>query len=177
MINMPRQKGVVLVVALIMLLLVTLMGTVSANLVQTNLKVVQNVEARSAVRNAALTAIKEAIITPGFLEGTKAFAVSCESDPYTRCLDISGDSLEDDIVVRLTRPQCVSASPVKNIALQVLTNPDDASCYQPGTYSLCADALWEIDAVAVDATTGARIEIRQGLSTRTTVNLLATACS
>ena len=43
------QQGVVLLVALIMLLLVTIMGMVAASQVQNNLKIVQNVEARSAV--------------------------------------------------------------------------------------------------------------------------------
>ena len=163
-------------IALIMLLLVTIMGVVSANLVQTNMKVVQNIEARSAARNAALTAMQEAISTVGFLEGTKAFVIGCQGSSYTRCLDLNGDGVEDDIFITLTEPKCISASPVKNSALNVLTDPDDASCYQPGLYSLCADALWSVTANAVDSTTGASVEIRQGVQTRTSVTLLATAC-
>ena len=171
-----RQRGVVLVVALIMLVLVTLMGTVSSNLVLTNLQIVQNVEARSAARSAALTALQEALTTPGFIEGNKAFVVGCNDDSYTRCLDLDGDNLQDDVTITLTTPVCISASPVKNSDLDVFNNADDASCYQPGLYSLCADALWEVTATAEDAITGARVEIRQGVQTRTTTNLLATAC-
>ena len=170
------QRGVVLVITLIMLLLVTLMGTVSANLIQTNLKIVDNIEARSAARNAALTAIQEAIVTPGFLEGTKAFVVSCNSDTYSRCLDLTGNNIEEDIVISLSQPQCITATPVRNAELDVFGNAEDASCYQPGRYSLCADALWEFDVQATDSVTGASVQIRQGVETRTSVNLLASAC-
>ena len=38
------QRGVVMVIALIMLAVVTLIGTVSANLVMGNLRIVQNIE-------------------------------------------------------------------------------------------------------------------------------------
>ncbi len=41
-----RQQGLVMVIALIMLLAVTLMVVAAANLVQANLKVVQNMEIR-----------------------------------------------------------------------------------------------------------------------------------
>ena len=70
-----KERGLVLLVALIMLLLVTIMGVVAASQVQNNLKIVYNVEARSAARNAALTAIQEAIATPGFLQGEQAFTL------------------------------------------------------------------------------------------------------
>jgi hypothetical protein len=172
-----RQGGMVLMTALIMLLLVTIIGVVTANNIQTNLAIVQNVEARSAARNAALTAIQEAISTTGFLQGTKAFIVGCEGSSYTRCLDLSGDGVEDDITIALSTPSCISASPIRNTELNVLTDADDASCYQPGQYSLCATALWEVTAIATDTTTGAKVEIRQGIQTRTTTNLLASACN
>lgn len=171
------QSGMVLMTALIMLLLVTIIGVVSANSIQANLSIVQNVEARSTARNAALTAIQEAISTTGFLQGTKAFVVGCEGSSYTRCLDLSGDGVEDDISVALSTPVCISASPIRNIELNVLADADDASCYQPGQFSLCATALWEVTAVATDTATGAKVEIRQGIQTRTTTNLLASACN
>ena len=63
------QRGVVMVIALIMLAVVTLIGTVSANLVMGNLRIVQNIEARAAAKSGALSAMQEAIMTSGFLEG------------------------------------------------------------------------------------------------------------
>ena len=106
-----HERGLVLVVALVMLLLVTLTASVSANLIMTNMQVVQNIEARSAVRAAALAAIQEAIGTPGFLppftagQVRRAFTVSCKGDLYTRCLDLSGDEIEDDVTVTMTAPK------------------------------------------------------------------------
>ena len=172
-----KERGLVLLVALIMLLLVTIMGVVAASQVQNNLKIVYNVEARSAARNAPLTAIQEAIATQGFLQGEQAFTLGCNGSSYVRCLDLTGDGVENDIVVEMSRPRCISAYPLRNSQLNALSDPKDASCFTPGIYSLCAEALWEVTALARDTTTGAKVEVRQGLQTRTTVNLLASACS
>ena len=171
-----NQRGVVLVIALIMLAVVTLIGTVSANVVMANLRVVQNIEARAAAKSGALSAMQEAIMTSGFLQGKKAFVVSCQGDSYTRCFDMTGNQIPDEMSVSLSKPQCISAMPVRNATLQVWEDLADASCYQPGVYSLCADALWEVTITAEDQITGARVRVRQGLSTRTSVNLIAAAC-
>ena len=173
--NIPRQQGVVLVIALIMLAVVTLIGTVSANIVMGNLRVVQNIESRAFAKSSAISAMQEAIMTSGFLDGQKAFVVSCDNS-YTKCFDMTGDSLSDDMSVSLSKPECVSAIPVRNASLNVWEDADDASCYQPGVYSLCADALWEVTMTANDLVTGARVTVRQGLTTRTSVNLIAAAC-
>lgn len=171
-----KERGVVLVIALIMLAVVTLIGTVSANIVMGNLRVVQNIESRYAAKSSALSAMQEAILTNGFLEGDKAFVVGCQSSGFARCFDMNGDNVTDDMSVTLSEPKCVSAIPVRNAALKVWENEDDASCYQPGVYSLCADALWEVTMIAEDRVTGARVEIRQGLAARTSVNLIEAAC-
>jgi Tfp pilus assembly protein PilX len=173
--NIPREQGVVLVIALIMLAVVTLIGTVSANIVMGNLRVVQNIESRAFAKSSAISAMQEAIVTSGFLEGQKAFVVSCDNS-YTKCFDMTGDSLSDDMSVSLSKPECISAIPVRNTSLNVWEDEDDASCYQPGVYSLCADALWEVTMTANDQVTGARVTVRQGLTTRTSVNLIAAAC-
>lgn len=61
-----------MVIALIMLAVVTLIGTVSANLVMGNLRVVQNSEARAVTKSNAISAVQEAIVTSGFFEGTES---------------------------------------------------------------------------------------------------------
>jgi Tfp pilus assembly protein PilX len=176
MMTSNTEKGVVMVIALIMLAVVTLIGTVSANLVMGNLRIVQNIEARASAKSGALSAMQEAIMTNGFLEGEKAFNVSCKGDSYTRCFDMTGNLISDDMSVTLSKPRCISAIPVRNSTLKVWQDPDDASCYQPGVYSLCADALWEVTMTAADPVTGAKVVVRQGLTTRTSVNLIAAAC-
>ncbi|MDB4299614.1 hypothetical protein N9928_01010 [bacterium] len=160
------QRGVVLVVALIMLMLVTITGVVTANLIRSNLVVVQNFEARAAARAAALSAIQQALADPSFLGG----------GAYTVGIDLLGDGVISDLTVTLSAPTCISTKILRNAELDILGNSNDASCYQPGLYSLCADAIWETTVTALDLTTGARIELRQGIASRTSKNLLATAC-
>ena len=178
-----REQGLVLVVALVMLLLVTLMASASANLIMANMQVVQNLEARSAVRAAALGAIQEAIATPGFLppyaagQVRRAFSVSCRGDLYTRCLDLSGDEIEDDVTVTLTAPKCLSFVLIPNRFFNYVDNPDDRECQvRKQRYSACGNALLEVTATAVDDVTGARVEIRQGISRQTTAQAVRSIC-
>ena len=178
-----REQGLVLVVALVMLLLVTLMASVSANLIMANMQVVQNLEARSAVRAAALGAIQEAIATPGFLppyaagQVRRAFSMSCRGDLYTRCLDLSGDEIEDDVTVTLTAPKCLSFVLIPNRFFNYVDNPDDRECQvRKQRYSACGNALLEVTATAVDDVTGARVEIRQGISRQTTAQAVRSIC-
>jgi Tfp pilus assembly protein PilX len=172
------QRGVVLVVSLIMLLLVTIMGIGSSVIVQGNLKIVQNIEAKATARSAARSALQEAIAYGQFIKGpsVNAFAQTCGNN-LTKCFDLSGDGVADDLKVVLSNIQCLSATPVKNSELDVLGSTQDASCYQPGIYSLCADTLWQVTATAIDDLTGARVTINQGVRTRTTTNLIAVACN
>lgn len=178
-----RERGLVLVVALVMLVLVTLMASVSANLILANMRVVQNIEARSAVRAAALAAIQEAISTPGFLppyaagQLRRAFAVSCKGDLFTRCLDLSGDEVEDDVTVTMTAPKCLSFVLIPNQFFNYVDNPSDRQCQvAKQRYSACGNALFEVTATAVDEVTGARVEIRQGISRQTTAQAVQSIC-
>jgi Tfp pilus assembly protein PilX len=173
------ERGIVLVISLIMLIIVTLLGTSSANLVRGNLKVVENIEARAAVRNAALGAIEEAVAYGQLLDvTTPAFTATCGGS-RSKCVDATGDgtvSSASDIQVTLTTPVCVAVTPVKNSSLNVFSSTSDASCFSPGVFSLCADTLWEVTAVAVDPVTGASVTIREGIESRTTLNAVAAAC-
>ena len=161
------ERGVVLVVALIMLTLVTITGIVTANLIRSNLTVVQNIEARNAARAAALSAIQQALTDPSFLGW----------GGYTVGVDLIGDGVANDLTVTLSQPACISTRILRNTELDVMTNANDASCYQPGLYSQCADAIWETTVTALDLITGTRIELRQGIASRTSTNLLVSACA
>ena len=184
-----RQQGVVMVIALIMLAVVTLIGTVSANLVMGNLRVVQNSEARAVTKSNAISAVQEAIVTSGFFEGQKAFAVACKSDGYTRCFDMSGDNVADDLSVSLTRPRCLSARPLlkADVGTEGWVDEVAASCIRFSDYSTanpinmeknshCADVLWTADVTAEDGVTGARVLIKQGFAQRISTDDLRTTC-
>lgn len=178
-----HQRGLVMVVALIMLALVTLLASVSANLIMSNLRVVQNLESRSAVRSAALAAIQEAIVTPGFLppyspgQVRRAFSVSCNGSAYIRCLDLSGDEVEDDVTIELSEPECMSFVLIPNSFFNYIENPDDRECQvRKQRYSACGNALFQVTANAFDATTGAKVEIRQGITRQTTAQAVQSIC-
>ena len=180
---MQKQRGIVLVIAIIFLTVVTLIGVSTANIVMNNTRVIENVHYKDQVRTIAKNAIEEAITTSGFLEGEKAFTISCREDSYTRCYDLSGDGVERDAYVTLSRPQCISVQPVLNNSLNVWTNEVDASCYQTATaengyskYSLCAESLWEVNSVAFDPVSNARVYYKHGITVRAPINLVAAVC-
>lgn len=99
MTNMARQRGVVLLVALIMLLLVSLMVVTGFNLSQTNLQVVHNLESRALAKQAGIRALEEAMSTNLFLTGT-VFPVACEQANRV-CYDLNGDGT-NDVAVQVT---------------------------------------------------------------------------
>lgn len=171
-----RQKGVVLVISLIMLLAVTLMVVTASNIVQTNLKVVGNMESRDQVRFAAVSAIEEAISSSRFADNPSSiFTTSCGASNQL-CFDSNSDGVTD-ITVAVSTPACVSVIPRKNVELDVYNFPDQATCFlPPGVYSMCAESVWEFSAVATDVVTGAEVTVRQGVSILTTLNNIDTAC-
>ena len=171
-----RQRGVALVVALIMLLAVTLIAVSASNLVQSNLKIVQNMESRDMVRAAAHSALEEAISSGRFLtKPDKIFDVSCE-DGNQKCYDVNGDGTRD-VIVAVAEPTCVVVQPIKNSDLDVFNSAAEASCYMPpAVYSMCANSVWEFRATAADVVTGASIVVRQGIGVLTSLNNIATNC-
>jgi len=87
-----NQRGVVLVVALIMLLLVTLIAVVTTNSIRTNLQIVQNIEARAAVKNAVVHALEEAIAYGQFPNGRVA-VIHCNGASTFRVMVLKTMSL------------------------------------------------------------------------------------
>lgn len=104
------QRGIVLMVALIMLLLVTLMVISGFNLSQTNLQVVHNLESRALAKQAAIRALEEAMSSNLFLTGT-VFPVACQQANRV-CYDINGDG-DDDIAVQVVL-SCAIAKTLTN---------------------------------------------------------------
>ena len=89
------QRGVALIVSLIMLLAITLVVVSASNLVQSNLKVVQNMESRDMVRFAAYAALEEAISSGRFTASPESvFDESCEV-ANQKCYDFNGDGNPD----------------------------------------------------------------------------------
>ena len=193
-----RQRGVVLIVALVMLLLVTLLGVASSNMVRTNLKIASNIEARSSLRNAALSAVNQAIAYGQLLDTSlPPFPNTCRVEAgnnRTTCIDVTGDGIaspSEDVVVELSLPACIAVVPVRNDELQNLfTSQLEQECFRgSGTdlqtgaegpqsnLSYCVDVSLEIEAFATDAVTGGRIAHKFGFTARATQDDVETLCS
>jgi len=176
-----RQRGMVMLVAVVLMLAVTLMIMAASNLTQNNLKVVKNMESREQVRYAAIAAIEEAISSNRFTSAPdNIYTVSCGVNNQ-KCYDADGDGVlrtdGTDITVLVDPPDCVMVSPLKNNELRPYQYPAEATCYLPlAVFSLCADSVWEFRAVGTDAVTGAEVEVRQGVSITTTISKIDTAC-
>ncbi|MCQ4347666.1 hypothetical protein NGA35_09645 [Pseudomonas stutzeri] len=170
-----RQRGVVLLVGLVMLLMVTLMAISGFNMVKVNQQVTGNMESRAQALVAANAAIEEAIsATLFFRQPGNIFVTSCGA-PNTRCYDFNADGTAD-VTVTVNNPQCVVVTPIMNSTLDI-TNSNDVGCIIEGSAeSLCVDSVWDLEATAVDNVTGARATVRQGVSVRVSLNNIVSAC-
>lgn len=198
-----RQRGVVLMVALIMLLLVSLMVISGFNLSQTNLQVVHNLESRALAKQAAIRALEEAMSSNLYLTGT-VFPVACEQANRV-CYDLNGDN-ENDIAVQVVL-SCTIAKTLTNAEVlarsatylaasaEVVEEPSpDTPSPLPaaspwltcigggqasgtGGTSQCADVVWDFVATATDLQTGAQAQVRQGLATPADINQVSNVCN
>ena len=171
-----RQRGIAMIVSLIMLLAITLVVVTSANIAQSNLQVVQNMESRDTVRFAAYAALEEAISSGRFTASPESvFVESCEV-ANQKCYDFNGDGTTD-VTVAVSAPSCVIVQPIENAELDVFNSAADASCFlPPAIYSMCANSVWEFEATGTDVVTGAEVVVRQGVGVLASLNNIDTAC-
>lgn len=185
----PRhgQRGMALVVGLILLALMTVMAITGFNIGRTSLDIVGNMQARQEVIAAANSAIQEAISTTRLFQAPGAvFLDPCDNTANTRCYDTNGDDVDDISVVLDPQPVCIQAQTIPNAALD-LAQANQSGCATgvgqtfgvEGTAtgsSLCANSVWEIVAVATDLVTAAEITITQGAAVRVSTDDVGTHC-
>lgn len=182
-----HQRGVTLIMALVMLILLTLLALTSFNLGKANMAIISNMQQRDEAIAAAQEVIEETISSPRFITSPgDAIGQPCNGDSNTRCIDTSGDDVSDVTVLLSPAPNCVKAQSIKVSALDV-SRSDDAGCSLGQTQnfgvsgsvtgdSLCADSVWDIHAIATDAVSAARVEVTQGVSVRVANDDIATSC-
>jgi Tfp pilus assembly protein PilX len=179
-----RQRGITLVVGLIMLILVTLLVLATFHLGRSNLEIVGNVQHRNEALGAAQQTIEAAIHSVLLTtDPMNVFVAPCQG-PNTLCYDVNGDGSNDVLVTLAPPPACVKAQVIKTASLD-LTQENDRRCtVQAGqtagiagstnTDSLCSNSLWDIVAVAqdIDSNTnapvpgGATVVVNQGVDVR-----------
>ena len=184
--NIRTQRGMTLVVALVMLVMLTLFAVTAMNTGTTNLKVVGNMQARSEAFGTAQQVVETVLSTPTFISNPANAIVNPCGAANTTCTDVNGDGVNDYTTVLSPQPSCVFIRPIKIVELS-LSNPEDLGCaagqaQQFGVTgsvsgdSLCANTVWEITAVTTSASSGARSAVTQGVGIRVSSDDTAATC-
>lgn len=184
-----RQRGITLVTALIMLVLLTLMAITAFHIGSSQTIIVSNAQHREEATDAAQQAIDQVLNSSNFTSNpaTAIPAGSCAGGAAnTLCVDVNGDGKPDVTVAITPDPKCVEGWNINNSALD-LSKPDDAACAngQSQTFGIagstssnswCAESGWEITAAATDNVTNTKVTVVQGVSSRVAATDLANNC-
>jgi type II secretory pathway pseudopilin PulG len=194
-VRMRRQRGITLILSLIMLVLLTIMALASFNIGKSSLQVVGNAQQQQQVLNAAQTMVNQVVSSPTFAESptTVLDNSNCPSGfgapANSRCVDLYGDGKTVIVVALTPQPTCVKARAVPPSSLTLTLHPrsPDWGCIVQekqnhaietleAADSLCADSLWEINAEATERVSGAKATVAQGVAMRVSMDAVETAC-
>lgn len=166
------QRGITLVVTLIMLVVLTLMVVSAIRFGNINLKIAGNVQSQSEATAATQIAIERVLEQVKTAPNIDAIAASNVNSPP---ITAGGQSYK----VAWTAPKCTLTKPVSNADLSP-TRPSDIPCYESAdadkmidasgktttSPSACNDQHWGVEASVDDATTGTKVTTAQGFSVR-----------
>jgi Tfp pilus assembly protein PilX len=182
-----RQRGMTLIVALVMLVLITMLAMTTFNLGKSSIQVVNNMQNRDEGINASRNVLDEAMSSTRFFETPEdALNAPCLNSNH-RCYDVNGDGI-NDIVAALSNATCVKVRTIKSNELD-LNNEEDRGCSlgasgdfgivggraQKGD-SMCADTVWEMTATSEDQLAQSRAEVVQGVGVRVSSDSVETSC-
>ncbi|MEQ1440256.1 hypothetical protein AAG565_12925 [Fontimonas sp. SYSU GA230001] len=186
-----RERGMSLVVALIMLLMMTVTALMLFRMSNTGTQIVGNMQFRNEALASADAAIQEVLSTTRMFETPNLlFLQDCGGSFNRRCFDLNGDQ-QDDVQVDVAPPSCVQVDIIPNASLN-LSRPNEADCAvgvaqtfgMEGAVagnSLCANTLWEVRATASDAgasqATGARMTVVQGVGVQVKTGVAVAFCA
>jgi Tfp pilus assembly protein PilX len=146
---LPRaQRGVTLVVGLIMLVLVTLLVTSAFILTGSNLKSVGNMQFRNEALAAANKAVEQVI--------GSAFTTAPTAEDINVDIDNNGTT---DYVVHMAQPQCIRAFQNSITSSSSLSLPPSMSTASSW------NTVWDLDATVTGSENsgGASMHVRQGV--------------
>lgn len=143
------QRGAITIfICMMMLIFMTLMVITAFSMSTVNLQSVGNAQARDEATAAAQSVIEEVMESP--FTNNPSLAVL---DDYG--VDINGDGVVD-FLVDLAEPTCVRFTRANTAVGSSVT-------LGGMTASDAWNTIWELDATATDAATGARVRVRQGV--------------
>ena len=153
--NRARQRGVTLIVGMIMLILITLMVTTAFTLSSNNLKSVGNMQFRNESLAAANKALEQTVATQ-FLTGFLSIPPA-----QTITFDVNNDGTSD-YTINVSQPTCVEAT-----TLALGSNASACSGSRAGALGGCPKAnvstLWDMQASVTDSISGASMVVKQGV--------------
>lgn len=149
------QRGITLVIGLIMLVLITLVVTTAFSLSTTNLRSVGNMQVREEAIAASNSAIE---IFMGQVSSANPPSLDA-ADPRLddQAIDIDNDGTADYTVTFDAVPECVRIYQAINESLSSVTLPVTL------TSAAYWNSIWGISATATDNSSGARVSIHQGV--------------
>ena len=132
----PRERGISLLVVLVMLVVLTLFALSAINLSTSNLKVVGNMQARQANEAVALQAVETVIGNISYFSAPTS-AVAFEQSGYT---------------VTVANRTCLYSAAATGYSAVIALAPEDTQ--------------WDFQVTVTDNTTGASTVMRQGVKIR-----------
>lgn len=177
------QRGMTLIVVLILLTGLGLMAALGVRSGTTNLLAVGNTQSRQEALSAVQTAVERTISTREFSE--QPAAVAAQPIP----VDVDGDGTPDETVTLTPAPACYNFRIVKSSELDDNVAADvscmvgnagrnagiDSPALTAGD-SYCADSEWNVRAAVTSAATGARAVVNQGVAMRGVITDAANNC-
>ncbi len=183
----PAQRGITLVVSLVLLVLLSMFGIWAFNGSTNNMRIVGNMQVRQEATDAAQAAIEQTISTPLFT--TQPAAVAASSVP----VNVNGV----DYAVWLKnkdgarQPTCYRVKVIKQNELDV-DSPSDKPCMKDtgpplpdsdvpppvitSGDSMCSDTEWNVYAEVTEQQTGAFVAVNQGVAARVLTTDANNAC-
>ncbi len=157
-----RQRGITLVVGLVMLVVTTLIVITGYRMSQTNLLAVGNSQFRDEALAAANLAIEQVLSSP--------FTASPTAESID--VDINYDDTAD-YTVAISAPACnrrteISSSAAGYGSSVTLGLPSGVTNY---------NTAWEIDAQVTDLTTGASVQVKSGIRVILSETQMNSVCS
>lgn len=174
-----NERGFVLAVALVMLVILTMLVVSAWRFGNTSLRVAGNMQVKEEAV-AAAQQVTEQVLSSNF---TATLTASPPEWPKQIAVDINLDG-NTDYQVDVPVPSCTSTRALQNADLDP-NNAADASCISSATanntglmingvvlaqgQAWCNQQTWDIEARVTDVVTGANVATHQGVAMRTKV--------
>jgi hypothetical protein len=168
----PRQAGMTLFLAMIILVMITLLVVSAFRVSNTNMKIVSGMQGRQEAMSASQAAIEQVISSAFFTLNAPIVAATPIS------IDVNGDGM-DDYDVTMALPVCLRTAPIVVSDPPTKTQLDCAgSSRVPGTITptWCSNTVWELSATTTDKLTAAKTTVRQGVGMTVEITSAKTTC-